>query len=78
MRRPPNLAADQALIDRFIAEKGVTRCPPATANVITQAQISPEDSAALEAHTRSRENAWRAKPGAGWARYWASRKKKAI
>jgi hypothetical protein len=63
---------DQAAIDRWIAEHGVTRCQPAVANGISMPDVTvPPDARGDDALG----DAYRAKnKNRGWGAYWAKKR----
>lgn len=56
-RNLPVTAKEEEMIARYIAEKGVTRCPPAAVDVTT-AEFSADDKAAIAAHQRDMDAAY--------------------
>lgn len=67
-------ASDQEMIERYIREHGVTRCPAAFA-VETRATLVPEDAAVHAARCLAPGDSYRLKRGrAGWNN-WNKRRK---
>ena len=74
MSRRPDPAGDDAAIAAFIAEHGVTRCPPACV-APTTATLTAEAQAQHEARGLDPAGeTWRQRQKAGLAKYWERRR----
>ena len=70
-------ASDQELIDRFIRERGVTRCPIAFTAATTATPSLPDVEQHQARGIDPVGDAYRKKPKSGWARYWAKKRAEA-